>query len=239
MGAVDARAAVWPLHLTLCAEFGWMDSSDVRLMMSALRDPRAVDEMAMAMARDPGGNESGVLTATALGKLGEAGWRRNRLYDFYLRPVGVDDVIQSRMSGVLGAQRHGWIALVRDRSDGLFTERDALVVDALHSEVGSWLWKRVGADLARAGDAEPNGATPGVSPTGSSADLLARLSPTQRKVLPYLLKGCTEEEIAVDLNRSKHTVHDHAKRIYDALGVKSRIDLVITFQNAGWDGRSS
>ena len=238
IGMVDSSRGVWPLDLSVCAEFGWMDGSDVRLMMSALRDDRAVDEMAMRMVREEpnGAGGSGVLTRTAIGLLGEEGWRRNVLYDYYLRPVGVDDVIQSRLAGAMGAHRHGWVALVRDRSDGVFLERDAMVVDALHAEIGPWLWGRIASELLRS-DGGGERAIDARNGRRTAADLLALLSPMQRRVLPFLLKGCTEDEIALEINRSKHTVHDHAKRIYDAVAVKSRIDLVIMFQNAGWNER--
>lgn len=57
-----------------------------------------------------------------------------------------------------------------------------------------------------------------------------RLTPAQRNLLPYLLEGMAEEEIARKLFRSRHTVHDHIKRIYHALGVRSRLELVLKFR---------
>jgi DNA-binding NarL/FixJ family response regulator len=60
-------------------------------------------------------------------------------------------------------------------------------------------------------------------------DLCARLSDAQVKVLEYLLEGLTEPQIADLLNRSRHTVHDHTKAIYGAMGVNSRVQLVLLF----------
>ncbi|MHC4977353.1 MAG: helix-turn-helix transcriptional regulator [Planctomycetota bacterium] len=56
-------------------------------------------------------------------------------------------------------------------------------------------------------------------------ELLAKLSPSQRELVPLLVEGMTEEQIGVRTGRSKHTVHDHAKRIYRAWGVTSRHEL--------------
>ncbi len=55
--------------------------------------------------------------------------------------------------------------------------------------------------------------------------LLARLSSRQRDVVPYLVEGMSEPAIARTLGRSVHTVHDHTKRIYRKLGVRSRLGL--------------
>lgn len=56
-------------------------------------------------------------------------------------------------------------------------------------------------------------------------ELLGRLSPTQRMLVPLLVEGLTEEQIGVRTERSRHTIHDHAKRIYRALGISSRHEL--------------
>lgn len=60
-------------------------------------------------------------------------------------------------------------------------------------------------------------------------DLLAKISDAQRAVLEQLLEGKTEPEIAESLDRSKHTVHDHTKAIYQLLGVSNRVHLVLLF----------
>ena len=56
-------------------------------------------------------------------------------------------------------------------------------------------------------------------------ELLGRLSPTQRRIAPMLADGMTEKEIAEALERSPHTVHEHAKSIYSSWNVRSRFDL--------------
>ena len=63
----------------------------------------------------------------------------------------------------------------------------------------------------------------------SRPDLAEQVSPAQRAVLELLLTSLSEPEIASVLGRSKHTIHDHTKSIYQTLKVKSRIGLVLLF----------
>jgi DNA-binding NarL/FixJ family response regulator len=69
----------------------------------------------------------------------------------------------------------------------------------------------------------------GVRLAQARPDLSGRVSPAQLKVLELLLDGHTEPQIGEILGRSRHTVHDHTKAIYAALGVTSRVQLVLLF----------
>ncbi len=62
-------------------------------------------------------------------------------------------------------------------------------------------------------------------------DLTAKLAPAQVRVLQGLLAGSTETEIAAEIGRSRHTVHDHTKAIYGRLNVRNRCELVLRFVN--------
>lgn len=61
--------------------------------------------------------------------------------------------------------------------------------------------------------------------------LMDRLRPTQQALVPMLVEGLAESQIAERIGRSKHTVHDHTKKIYRALGIHTRLDLA-----ALWNG---
>lgn len=63
----------------------------------------------------------------------------------------------------------------------------------------------------------------------STSELMERLTPAQRAVLPYLLEGKTEAQIGRLIYRSRYTVHDHARAIYASLGVRNRVELVLLF----------
>ena len=55
----------------------------------------------------------------------------------------------------------------------------------------------------------------------------APLSPAQTKVFDLLIKGHLEKEIAVILGRSVETVHNHTRKIYEAFGVHSKVELLL------------
>jgi DNA-binding CsgD family transcriptional regulator len=55
------------------------------------------------------------------------------------------------------------------------------------------------------------------------------LSRAQCRVLHALLKGFSDAEAAARLHLSPHTVHSHAKTIYQALGVHSLAELLVRF----------
>ena len=69
----------------------------------------------------------------------------------------------------------------------------------------------------------------GASMVRARPDLANRLSDAQLRVLEFLLEGHTEPKIAEFVNRSRHTVHDHTKAIYQTLGVNGRVQLVLLF----------
>jgi len=70
-----------------------------------------------------------------------------------------------------------------------------------------------------------------VRPEGLRAALMARLSRSQAPIVPLLAQGLNQRQIGERIGRSLHTVHDHVKGIYSALGVKSRHEL-----NVLWNG---
>ncbi|MDX2114579.1 MAG: helix-turn-helix transcriptional regulator [Planctomycetota bacterium] len=64
-----------------------------------------------------------------------------------------------------------------------------------------------------------------VEPMLRREGLLRLLSPAQRELAPLLAEGLTEREAAEQTGRSIHTVHEHAKAIYHAWGVRSRMEM--------------
>jgi DNA-binding NarL/FixJ family response regulator len=57
-------------------------------------------------------------------------------------------------------------------------------------------------------------------------EAISLLSPAERRVLDALLEGSSEKRVAHDLVLSQHTVHIHIRRIYKALDVHSRAELL-------------
>ena len=52
------------------------------------------------------------------------------------------------------------------------------------------------------------------------------LPPRLGRLLPLLLDGHSEKEIAAHLGLSRHTVHEYVKQIYKHTGVHSRAQLM-------------
>lgn len=94
--------------------------------------------------------------------------------------------------------------------DGFTTALRALVDGRLHFP----------SDLLA--PADPNAAAEDPAPAAS-----VRLTPRQKDVLTWLLKGCTNQAIADALGISAETVKLHVSAIFRAYGVHSRTQLVL------------
>lgn len=66
--------------------------------------------------------------------------------------------------------------------------------------------------------------TMGVS--GGSEESVAGLTPAQKEVLTWVLRGHDEARIAKRLRRSTHTIHTHLKALYRHFHVHSRPELI-------------
>ena len=54
-----------------------------------------------------------------------------------------------------------------------------------------------------------------------------RLSPREAQIVPFIFADATEDTIARVLGISRHTVHTYLERLYQKLGVSSRVELVV------------
>lgn len=53
------------------------------------------------------------------------------------------------------------------------------------------------------------------------------LPAAQTRVLELFAAGMMEKQVATQLNISPHTVHNHARKIYEAYDVRSRVELLL------------
>lgn len=65
----------------------------------------------------------------------------------------------------------------------------------------------------------------------SFADRLATLTRRETEVMEYILKGLSNEQIALALFRSAKTIDKHCQNIYQKLGVNKRVNLVRKVMN--------
>jgi DNA-binding NarL/FixJ family response regulator len=92
------------------------------------------------------------------------------------------------------------------------------LLDAIRSVLsgGEYVQPSLGAAAARGSPAE----------SGSSAELVARLSAREQQVLELIALGHTNAEIAQQLSITPRTVETHRGHILQKLGVRSRAELV-------------
>ena len=55
------------------------------------------------------------------------------------------------------------------------------------------------------------------------------LSKREDQVVRLLAQGLTNKDISVELGLSQHTIRNYLFRIYDKLGVSTRVELVLYF----------
>ncbi len=67
---------------------------------------------------------------------------------------------------------------------------------------------------------------------------MARLTPRERDVVRLVADGMRNQEIALNLNLSEHTVRNYMLRIFDKLGVSSRVELVL-YAVSGVEGNAA
>jgi DNA-binding CsgD family transcriptional regulator len=56
---------------------------------------------------------------------------------------------------------------------------------------------------------------------------MALLTPRERDVVRLTAEGMRNQEISLRLNLSEHTVRNYLLRIFDKLGISSRVELVL------------
>ncbi|MCT7355262.1 helix-turn-helix transcriptional regulator, partial [Streptomyces sp. 15-116A] len=66
---------------------------------------------------------------------------------------------------------------------------------------------------------------------GGTADL-DRLTPQQLRIARYVAEGATNREVALSLSVSTRTVDYHLRKIFAALGVRSRVELARLVEQA-------
>lgn len=142
--------------------------------------------------------------------------------------AGIDESLSSVFR--LGTGESAGIISIFYAAGATIHPEDPTTLDVLHAELGHLIWD-VLAHSPRSSLAPIGVVVRSLQPSSESDSPLTRLTVAQRAVLPHLLGPMSETEIGKAICRSRYTVHDHARSIYAALGVKNRLELVVRYKS--------
>ncbi len=168
------------------------------------RDGVANDPMLTAWARASGHT----VTRTRQQLILDKEWYKSNAYQNYFRRASLGDTMLARFPS--GGGKWMLLNLWREAGERPFTERERQFVHLLAAELASLLEQGRLAPLA---------------------GLERPLSPRVAEVLALLRDGLSEKVIAYELGISKHTVHNHVKRLHTIFGAGSRSQLLARTQH--------
>ncbi len=171
----------------------------------------------------PGFNISSLNRCTVLSDLIKpAAFQRTELYNEYYRHLGV----QSQMFTELPAQRGMRSIMMLSRTGRNFTEKERFILALIKPHVISAY--RNALELhhykERVALFEKGGDFPALRTLG--------LTGREATILGWTAKGKTNQDIASILGISRRTVEKHVERIYEKLGVETKIAAVSVIVNA-------
>jgi DNA-binding CsgD family transcriptional regulator len=73
-----------------------------------------------------------------------------------------------------------------------------------------------------------------ISLTDTDRTALAALTHREREVLVCMAQGRQDEQIGVCLGITRSTVNGYLKKIFDRLGVRTRVSAAVIATKAGW-----
>jgi DNA-binding CsgD family transcriptional regulator len=185
-------------------DYGWANQADRALYLKWMNEtpPHHDPLIAYWADRVPGRRAS--LTCRRRNVLASHEWYGSALYNDFYRPAGMDDELQSLVWRPRAKSIDG-LRLIRYRKAGAFNRRQEKLLRIFHREICRCLGRQL-ADV--------------FGPT------ITTLSPRMRQVLACLLEGESEKQAAARLGVSRHTIHEHVKRLHKHFGVASRGELL-------------
>lgn len=208
-----------PTSWSRLSEWGWAGHDQRQTLISGLERSETADP-ALRAALD---RATDCLTLTRRELIDDDAWYGSAHVSGHRRPAGLDDELVSVWTN---GPRQGWagvILLHRLSGQPPFDDAEAGLLDVLHRQLAPMIWAAELIPPVTLGPGPDIGLKPPLHDHG--------LTPAQLRVVPYILQGYREEEIAVLLCRSRHTIHDHVMAVYKAFGVHSRADLIVKLAN--------
>lgn len=189
-----------------------LDPSEHATLFSYIQNPEVFDPFLSQVMAGPRTNR--VVVRRQI--VPDDQWYGIPLLDDHMLKVGLDDVLAGLF--VDEGMSSGFMMIaVRPKGEQPFHDREIETMRLIHRGLNGWcrfLVDHDGPTLSRAGEPVVATATP------------PQLSPRLRQLLEFFIEGKSEKQAAEEMGLSRHTVHMHAKRLYRAMQVKTRAELV-------------
>ena len=198
------NGSTWRLVPETFIDSGWAREGDRDLYLKWLQEAPPDFDPLLAYMADMVPRQRRSMVCRRRDFFRDGQWYQSALYNDFYRPTRLDDELQSFIWHPRSQLIDG-LSFIRSVDAGPFAGRQWKLLRLFHREMCRFL----GTKLAQS--------------TGPS---VAALSPRLRQVLTDLLEGDNEKQIATRLGISRHTVHEHVKRLHNYFGVSSRGELL-------------
>lgn len=187
-------------------------------LFSYVHDPDAFDPFLSNILAGP--RVSRVVTRRDL--VPDDNWYGITLVEDYMLKAGLDDVLAGVFIGGVGDQASAFMTVaVRAAGERPFGTVEIESMRMLQQGLAGW--SRFLIDHPSHGQPPMQMLALSENPPTRG---LPRLSPRLRQLLDCFIQGKSEQQAADEMGLSRHTVHMHAKRLYRAMEVKTRAELV-------------
>lgn len=217
LGEIPDRVDEGPIGWRPLGEFGWASHHQRLTMFSSMEQRESTDPCLLAILQRSGQ----CITQGRAEVVPDEAWFQSRYVRQHRSLAGLGDEAVSIWSGGVSAGWKGALVLHRRVEEPAFDAATLGLLHIVHRQLAPFIW---GAALIPPLTAGPG---PAISLDVKPVASLKRLTKAQQRLVPYLLRGLREEQIAALLCRSPHTIHDHVMAIYKACGVHSRADLIV------------
>jgi len=186
---------------------GWLDPRTTQLYEQYAHERHMQDLLLVDVMGHA--NRTGVFNRD--GRVADQSWYRSPHYNEMRKALGIDDPLYG-LRAIAPTGVVAGLGINREIRGRRFNQRELRLFEILHDAL-----------------------TPFYHDLTQSVDASARVALPRRttEVLRGLLAGYSEKQIALRLNLSPHTVHDHVKLIYKRMGVTSRAELLLAARSTG------
>jgi len=205
VGVLEGKSADGAPIFRFGAAGGWLDERTTQLYEVYANDAHMRDPMLVRLMKQT--RFTGVFQRGQV--VPNPDWYRSLHFNEMRIPLGIDDAIYTFHPLGPGKQMTG-LGINRELGGGAFSKRENKLISLLHEALTPFYHYLNGRLQSPAA---------------------VQFPPMMDRVLRLLLAGKSEKQVAAELQRSRHTIHDHVKIIYRRLGVGTRAELLARCMN--------